>query len=552
MAVGDRSIGEAALAGSPTGRVLGRLGLPRPVSALARESWDAIVVGGGHNGLCCAAYLARAGWRTLVLEARERVGGACTAIEVWPGYRLSPCAYLLGLLHPTVVEELGLRERGLSWFVSDAGMFVPFDDGDCVQFWDDDARCEAEIARLSPRDVSGWRAMIGLKARLRDALRPADDRDLWLRPEPSREEIEDRLKGDADARALLFEWSMVEFLDRFLEDERLKTALMGQGVIGTNASPHDRGTASVHFHHNSGRLGGAAGVWGYVAGGMGMVSFLLCDAAIGYGATVATGTPVARILPGEGVELDSGDRLRAPVVIVNADPRAAVRMLGEDADAGWRDRVLGVPQRGCTLKMNVALRELPDFRARPGTLAPHHFGQINIPLTREEWLTHHRTASAGELPGRLWAELYFHTPHDPSVAPPGVHTMSVFAQYVPNEFASGCWETRREEAARLALESIGRHCSNLPGAILKWEALGPPDVERVVGLTGGHIFQGECLPEHMWENRTPIRTPHAGVYLCGAAVHPGGSVIGANGRNAATAALADAGRGAAAGVRAGG
>ena len=224
-----------------------------------------------------------------------------------------------------------------------------------------------------------------MKRRLRDALRPEGDGDLWIGRAPSRGEIECRLAGDAEALRVLFDWSMVEYVEHFLDDERLQSAYLGQGVIGTFASPHDPGTASIHFHHQSGRLGGMPGMWGYVEGGMGMVSFILCDIAREAGAVVLTGTPVARIIPGAGVELEGGERIESPCVVSNADPRTTLRLLGEAAEETWRARVEEVPQVGCTVKLNVALRELPSFSARPGTRMPHHLGQINTPLTKDEW-----------------------------------------------------------------------------------------------------------------------------------------------------------------------
>src|SRR3954470_17388732 len=210
---------------------LGRVGLPASIRELAARAWDAIIVGAGHNGLTCAAYLARGGKRVLVLEARERVGGACTLEEAWPGYRVSPCAYLAGLLHPRVIEELKLPARGFVWHPASAGLFVPFEDGESVHFWDDDTKCEAEVHRLAPGDVDGLRAMGAVKRRLRDALRPSGDGDLWLGRAPSRETIESRIGRDDAARKLLFEWSMAEFVEHYLEDERLQVALLGQGVI---------------------------------------------------------------------------------------------------------------------------------------------------------------------------------------------------------------------------------------------------------------------------------------------------------------------------------
>ena len=521
--------------------VLGEIGLPSPVSELASKTWDAIVVGAGHNGLVCAAYLARAGRRVLVLESRSRVGGACTIEEPFPGVRMSPCAYLAGLLHPKVIEELDLSRRGFRWTPAVNGLFVPFLDGSSIQLWDDDERCEAEIRALSPRDVPGWRAMNDVIRRLRDALRPAGPDDLWLCDAPTREQIEGRIGNDAEARALLFEWSMAEFVERYLSDGRLQIAYLGQGVIGTNASPFDPGTASIRFHHASGRLGGMPGMWGYVRGGMGMVSFYFCDAAREAGATVACGVPVAEILPGEGVRIESGERISARIVISNADPRQTLRLLGPAADAAWGARIEQIPIEGCTVKLNVLLRELPDFAARPGTDQPHHYGQINIPLTKSEWKSGFAAARRGELPGHLWCELYFQSVHDRSVVPSSLHTMSVFAQYVPYKFAAGNWDSRREEVRNLALRSLAQFCSNIDRAVVDAQVLGPPDIEMKVGLTGGHIFQGECLPAYMWSRRLTVRTPMPGFYLCGACTHPGGSVIGVNGHNAAMAVLKDSG-----------
>ncbi len=526
---------------SATASVLGEVGLPAPIRELAARTWDVIVVGAGHNGLACATYLARAGQRVLVLESRQRVGGACTIEEPFPGVRMSPCAYLAGLLHPLVVEELNLPSRGFVWTPAVNGMFVPFLDGSSIQLWDDDTRCEGEVRRIAPHDVAGWHAMNDVLRRLRDALRPAGENDIWIGEPPSREQIEDRLGTDDEARALLFDWSMAEFVERYLIDERLQIAYLGQGVIGTNASPFDAGTASIRFHHASGRLGGMPGMWGYVRGGMGMVSFYFCDAAREAGAIVATSVPVAQILPGEGVVLDGGERIAARTIVSNADPRQTLRLLGASADATWRAQVERVPIEGCTVKLNMHLRELPNFTARPGVNQPHHYGQINTPLTKDEWKTGFAASRRGELPAHLWCELYFQSVHDHSVAPTGTHTMSVFAQYVPYKFAHGTWDERRDEVRRLALSSLARFCANIDSAVIDAQVLGPPDIEHKVGLTGGHIFQGESLPPHMGANRLSTRTPMRGLYLCGACTHPGGSVIGINGRNAAMALLRDIG-----------
>ncbi len=499
-----------------------------------------MIVGAGHNGLTCAAYLARTGKRVLVLESRERIGGACTIEEPWPGVRMSPCAYLAGLLHPLVIEELRLPELGYSWTPASNGLFVPFEDGSSVQLYDDDEQCEAEIARFSPRDVSGWRAMSDVIRRTRDAIRPPNEHDLWIGEPPTREQLEQRLGNDPEARALLFDWSMAEFVERYLSDERLQIGYLGQGVIGTNASPFDAGTASIHFHHSSGRLGGLPGSWGYVKGGMGMVSFLLADAAQHAGAVIAAGVPVSQILPGKGVLLEGGERIHAPVVVSNADPQTTLRLVGDAADPGWRAQVASVPIEGCTLKLNVWLQSCQIF-ARG--LAP-------AKLTTSRRSTRRSRNRNGRPAMQPHARGGFPITFGPSstsrafmIALPlrtGTHTMSVFSQYVPYKFSECTWDQRREQAKQLAFRALHRFCSNIPDAVIEAEVLGPPDIEKKVGLTGGHIFQGECLPPYMWSNRLRARTPMPGVYLCGACTHPGGSVIAINGRNAAMAVLANA------------
>ncbi len=518
--------------------VMGKLGLPAPIAELSARHWDAIIVGAGHNGLTCAAYLAKAGKQVLVLEARERIGGACTLAEPFPGYRISPCAYLAGLLHPLVIRELDLPGRGFEWEPAMGGYFVPFEDGFSLLLSEDDAEAEAEMRAKLPDAVAGWRAMQDVIRRARVALRPTDARDLWLNAPPSREQIEDRLKGDQDAIDMLFDWSMAEFLERYIDNEYLQLAYLGQGVIGTNASPFDKGTAYIRFHHNCGQIDpNLPGTWGYVKGGMGRVSFLICDAAQEAGAIVATGVPVAEIIPGEGVVLEGGERIHAPVIISNADPRVTLRLLGANADSGWAAQVGSVPIEGCTVKVNLALAEPPNFLARPGLNEPHHRAQMNTPLSKQQWKDGFAAAKRGELPDLLWTEDYLQTAFDPSIAPKGKHILSMFCQYVPYTFAEGTWETRREEAGQLVVKSLGRLTSNIPAAILDMEVLGPPDIEQEVGLTGGHIFQGECLPQYMWDQRLGYATPMPGVYLCGAATHPGGSVIAVNGRNAALTVL---------------
>jgi phytoene dehydrogenase-like protein len=502
---------------------------------LTGQKWDVIVVGAGHNGLAAAGYLARAGRRVLVVERRDRVGGAATLEEPWPGFRVSPCAYVVGLLHERVVEELELARHGYAVTLCDPHLFVPFEDGSSFTEWGDRPRTLAEVGRLAPGDVEGFRRFEAFWERVREALRPPTDQDLWLGEPPSRAVIEERLGHDPALITALFEEPMVDHLQHFFNDKRMIAAFAGQGVIGTFASPYEPGTASIYFHHSSGRLQGHPGSWGYVRGGLGMVSFALGDSAREAGAVVATGLPVGAIRPGEGVELEDGTLLFAPVVVSNADPRRTLVLLGEQAPKDFRARVEAIPTDSPVLKVNFALRELPRFgRAE-------HATQAMVTITRGPEALHesYMAARRGQVSEELWCELYFQTVYDRTVAPPGLHTMSAFCQYVPYHLADGSWDERRGEIGERVVASIERFAPGLADLILHQEVLGPPDVEARIGLTGGHIFQGDCRPEHMWDHRLPPRTPVDGVYLCGAGTYPGGSVIGVNGRSAALAVLAD-------------
>ncbi len=516
--------------------VLGRVGLPMPVAELAARRWDVVVVGGGHNGLTAAAYLARAGRSVLVLEARAQLGGAATLQRPFadPGYLVSPCAYVVGLLHPLVVSELGLRRHGFDVVLLDPSLWCPFPDGSSVALWSDVDKTAAAVAAISPTDVDGYLAYEALFERIRRALRTGP-RDTWVGDSPDRGELVELLAGDTEALEVLLERSIADVVEQHVVDERLRALLHGQGVIGTWAGPRDPGTAGVHAMHAMGTL--ADGRWGYVRGGTGRVSFALADAAAGYGAVLASGVEVGEIRPGEGVRLAGGELIRAATVVSNADPKATLALCGAGVPEPWRARVTQWRSTSPVLKINCALRRLPRFTVAADPDLPHR-AMVTITSGIDATQEAFERARAGH-PAPSWAEVYFPSRYDPSVAPAGKHVMSVFAQYVPYTLAEGTWDSRRDRIADAALAAVARYAPDVVDCIEAREVLGPADVEARIGLTGGHIFQGDCLPDQMWDRRFGPRTPMPGLFLCGAATHPGGSVIGVNGRNAAMAVLAD-------------
>ena len=526
---------------------MGQVGLPAPMKELAARRWDAVVVGGGHNGLTAAAYLARTGRAVLVLERRDRLGGACTLERPFPedpGYVISPCAYVVGLLDDLVVRELELERHGYRVFPADPNLWCPFPDGTSFAEFLDDRRTADHMRAnaFSDADISGLFAYEELFDRIRRLLRHGPRGDTWRAPSPDRAEIEAVLGHDDELVSVVFEESIAATLDRYVDDERLKHALCGQGVIGAFAGPRDPGSASVKLMHHQGDLLGHGSVWGYVEGGIGRVSFALAQAAIEGGAVVAAGVPVARIEPGEGVVLESGERIAARAVVSNADPKRTLAMLdGAEVPPDYRERLGRWRVRSPVVKLNAGLRRLPTFTAADDGVEPHR-AMVSITRGLDAMQESFEACRRGEA-SIGFCELYFQTAYDPSTAPPGRHTMSVFAQYAPYELPGGGWEARRAEIADQVLDAIAAYAPDVHDCVEHMELLGPPDIERRVGLTGGHIFQGEALPDQMWDRRLESRTPLPGLYLCGAATHPAGSVIALNGRNAAAAVLEDAGAG---------
>ncbi len=506
------------------------------------KTWDVVVVGAGHNGLTAAAYLAKAGKQTLVLERRDRVGGACTLETPFDDERwiVSPCAYVVGLLDQLVVDELDLRRHGYAVHPVDPHLWCPFEDGSALTVWHDDRRTAESVEKIAPDDIDGFFAYGELFGRVRRALRHGR-RDTWVGPAPTDEEIEELLQHDREAIDVVFSDSIADVVERYVRDERLRTALHGQGVIGTNVGPRDPGTAAVHLMHAMGTLEGTPGAWGYVHGGMGRVSFAIAEAARHAGASVILDAPVAAIRPGEGVELEGGDVVSARAVVSNADPKRTLGLLdahGADVPTDFRRRVEDWNSDSPVLKINCALSRLPRFTANGNGDRTPYRGMVTISTGVDDTQAAYERSRRG-VPAPDWCELYFHTAYDDTIAPPGGQTMSVFAQYVPHALADGDWDTRGDEIADMAMASIARFAPDVADAVEYRQVLGPPDVEARIGLTGGHIFQGECLPDQLWERRFSPRTPVPALYLCGAATHPGGSVIGLNGRNAAFAVLED-------------
>ncbi len=521
---------------------LGEIGLPAPVSELAARSWDAIVIGAGHNGLAAAAYLARGGNRVLVLERRERVGGACTLERPFTdqGYAVSPCAYVVGLLDPLVVDELALARRGVEIRIADPELFIPFDDGTAFVQWLDAERTAAGMreAGFAERDIRGLADYNERFDRIRRLLRKGE-RDTWVGDSPSRSEIEELLHGERELTDIVFEASIAEVLDEDIEDQRIKDALCTQGLIAAHGGPRTPGTAAIHLMHHMGELDGHGGAWGYVRGGMGTISFALAEAAMEAGATIACGVPVGAIEPGTGVELEDGTELRAPVVLCNAGPKVALGMLeGRDIPADYEARLRDWKVRCPAFKVNAALSALPRWSAADGDGIWPAMGTIDVGHGLDAAQDSFEAYERGEL-SLAFAELYCQTAADPTPAPAGMHLISAFCQYAPYAASGGDLDRLRRQAGGAVIELIARFAPGFESLVTDHEVLLPADIEARIGLTGGQIFQGECFPEQMWDRRLSARTPLEGLYLCGAATHPGGSVIGLNGRNAAMAALAD-------------
>jgi phytoene dehydrogenase-like protein len=528
------------------------------------RDYDAVVIGAGHNGLVAAAYLARAGQRVLVVEATDRIGGACVTEEVWPGYKVSTAAYVQSLFRPEIARDLDLARHGYEMLPRSPSSFTPLPDGRSLLMGPDAELTRREVAKFSPRDAERlprYEAMLQrvaafVEPRLDEAppdpwsRRPAD---LWRL---ARLGWEFRRLGPDGPRAVeILTGAARPILDRWFESETLKATLATDAIIGAMASPATPGTAYVLFHHVMGECNGARGVWGYVRGGMGALSRAIAEAAKERGAEIRLGAPVSKILVREGraqgVALADGTEIRARRVASGADARVTFERLLAPADlpADFLEAVRAIDYSSASLKINVALAELPDFPALPGKApAPHHRGTIHISPTLDYMERAFDDAKYGRPSARPVLECTIPSVVDPTVAPPGRHLMSMFVQYAPYRLADGKWDDAKEAFADRCFDLLDEYAPGFRKSVVARQVLSPLDLERRFGLTGGNIFQGAMTLPQLFFLR-PVarwagyRTPIAGLYLCGAAAHPGGGVVGAPGRNAARVILRDARRG---------
>jgi phytoene dehydrogenase-like protein len=513
---------------------------------------DVAIVGGGHNGLVCAAYLARAGLDVEVVERRDVLGGAAVTEEPWPGYRVSSASYVVSLMPPRIERELELRRHGYRVSIVSPDYFVPFPDGTALTLWGDTERDAREVGRLSPADGQAYAEFDAYFDRVAGLLRDlmfvvppnlkAGDLPRWLALGARMRSWSGRDVGEV---VRLFTLSAADFLDEWFTDERVKGALATQALVGNWGGPMTPGSAYVLMHHWIGEVDGHAGAWGWVHGGMGGVSSALASAARAAGATIRAGAPVRRVLIRDGratgVELEDGETIEARRVVSNAHPITTYReLVGEQhlPDEVVRD-VRRFRTRSGSVKVNVALSEVPDAPAWPAD-SPEDFrrGLIAVAPSIEYLERAWDDAKYGRSSEHPYVEAIFPTYHEPELAPDGKHVMLGFVQYAPYELAEGSWDDERERFGRRVLDAVGEHTPGLADAAEHVEVLAPPDLEARFGLVGGNIMQGEMTPDQSFSLR-PIfgygdyTTPIEGLHLCGAGTHPGGGVMGVPGRNCA-------------------
>jgi phytoene dehydrogenase-like protein len=533
--------------------------------------FDCVVIGGGHNGLVCAAYLAKAGRRVCVLERRHVLGGCANTEELWPGYRVSTAAYVISLFQTPIIRELRLKDYGLEILPRNPSSFTPLPDGRSLLLGPDAALCEREIGKFSMRDAMAYPRYNALLERVAAALEPtlgeaAPDPlplpDEWrhiglgkrLRDGKKMLSLYGAMKqlgADLPEAVELLAGAARPILERWFESEALRATLATDAIIGAFGSISAPGSAYVLLHHVMGEAGGARGVWGYVRGGMGGLADSLEKACREMGVDVRRESPVHAIHTDKhgvcGVGLEDGTQIEARVVASSVDAHLTFerlldpRVLPEE----FRRAVARIDYSSASAKINLALAEPPRFTAAPmGGVGPHHHGTMHVGPSLDYLERAYDDAKYGEPSREPVLEMTMATSVDDTLAPPGKHILSMFVQYAPYKLATGTWDERKEEFADRCIAKLAEYAPNVPGAIEHRQVLSPLDLEREFGLTGGNIMQGAMGPHQLFSFR-PVagwadhRTPAPGLYLCGAASHPGGGVMGACGKNAAVEILRD-------------
>jgi phytoene dehydrogenase-like protein len=512
------------------------------------ENYDVAIVGAGHNGLVAANYLARAGKKVIVLEARDVVGGACVTEELIPDSKWSSCAFIAGLLRPQIVSELELTRFGLEMYQADVLSFSLFRDGSHMFMHREVDRTLREIERHSPKDAERF-VEFGLRLR-----RFADIASPWLlQPPPSRSDVM-RTFEEAGEEDLFNEFVLLsarDLLDRYFESEHLKGMLTFFGMVSIWGGPSTPGTSYVYGHHSWGEFNGHFGQYGFVKGGMGGITLALANAARHHGATIRTEAPVAKVVVEggrvRGVLLESGEEIRAATVVSNADPKRSLLKLVDAAhlDSDFRAAVEEIDQRGSMARIHLLIDELPAYLGFSAEEGLQHHGHQLLGASIENFEATWEAQRRGVVPDHYVIEAVIQSTTDPTLAPPGKHTLTLGVQQLPYDLADGDWDSIKESWADKVVADLLEYAPNLDGHILGRATITPQDLERDYYITGGNIFHGQMYLDQLFSARplssiSSYRTPIDGYYLCGAGMHPGGGVMGASGHNAAMVMLADA------------